>query len=735
MSLGERLSKRLLACVILALLAFATAEESIEAAIIVGGLGFTGWWLNERRHHRLNAMPLALPRWLSSLLALTSVGAAIFRGYTSPYVASAFLWLIASVLVLKVWERRQPRDYWQLFTLAVFLSIGATLSTNSIVLAIVLLLQVPVAVSGVVTYQLYNAIATASGVSAASALVLSPRASQSLKHISRFAIVFGAVATVIAFLFIPRGIGLRRFGDFAQPLAGRTTGFVDRVDLDQSGLISTSQTPVMDVRLMNMSRRALPITQEPLYLRGAVLDEYTGREWVRGNENEVGAEVYKLTTGSASNELALSHRVWADPDSVIQVIRIRQAPRGEVPFFCLWRPRFLRVSGNADVHFERDTARLWKTGESGNFEYEVKSQPADGEDVKLERSRRGGKLIDSPAVAKLAVEVLREAGIEPDPQVRAVQDDERAALALTFWLRKRCEYTLETPAVPLKTDPIEFFLYQSKRGSCEHFASGLAALCRSVGIDARVIAGYLASEQDPDTGLYTVRQSNAHAWCEVNIAPGVWKVCDATPPSFFEDARNNSRSVLTRLSQAMADLRDRWNLSIVAFDASSQQHLLGVSDRDQHWVVVLTDFISRGMDADQARGSLVARKIGRWLAYGAGTSAVLGTLFVAVSWIRRRKHRPRIRNAGWALMPSSQCKRLQKALNSAFRELGNPRPAWRSLRDHARTVAGDDTELADALAAVADLLNASSFGLVAEPTAPVSDVAISRLRGCLSRRR
>src|SRR5262249_57890506 len=117
-------------------------------------------------------------------------------------------------------------------------------------------------------------------------------------------------------------------------------------------------------------------------------------------------------------------------------------------------------------------------------------------------------------------------------------EDGRASRVFETYLRTNYEYTLSPGSVPLGQSPTEYFLFTLKRGHCEYFASALAAMCRSVGIEARVVAGYLANEYHPDRDSYIVRASDAHAWVEVNTGPGGWQRRDATPADTLRSLQN-----------------------------------------------------------------------------------------------------------------------------------------------------------------------------------------------------
>lgn len=87
-------------------------------------------------------------------------------------------------------------------------------------------------------------------------------------------------------------------------------------------------------------------------------------------------------------------------------------------------------------------------------------------------------------------------------------------------------YTLHPPK--LQGNTIDEFLFQSRRGFCEHYASTFAFLMRAAGIPARIVLGYQGGEHSPISGYYLVRQADAHAWTEVWLADAGWVRIDPT---------------------------------------------------------------------------------------------------------------------------------------------------------------------------------------------------------------
>ncbi len=87
-------------------------------------------------------------------------------------------------------------------------------------------------------------------------------------------------------------------------------------------------------------------------------------------------------------------------------------------------------------------------------------------------------------------------------------------------------YTLQPPA--LGTNSADEFLFETRQGFCEHYASAFAIMMRAAGIPSRVVLGYHGGEMNPMSGHMTVRQSDAHAWNEVWIDKYGWYRVDPT---------------------------------------------------------------------------------------------------------------------------------------------------------------------------------------------------------------
>ena len=128
-------------------------------------------------------------------------------------------------------------------------------------------------------------------------------------------------------------------------------------------------------------------------------------------------------------------------------------------------------------------------------------------------------------------------------RMRAEEDSDIAFIdsVLEMFNQEEFFYTLEPPA--LGSNSVDRFLFDTRQGFCEHYASAFAVLMRSAGIPARVVLGYQGGEVNPMGGHMIVRQSDAHAWNEVWLEGVGWRRVDPTAavaPERIEVGRSGS---------------------------------------------------------------------------------------------------------------------------------------------------------------------------------------------------
>jgi transglutaminase-like putative cysteine protease len=150
---------------------------------------------------------------------------------------------------------------------------------------------------------------------------------------------------------------------------------------------------------------------------------------------------------------------------------------------------------------------------------------------------------------------------------------------------------------PLSGDVIDQFIFDSKRGFCEHYASAFTVMMRMAGIPARVVTGY---QGGIDNGEYLlVKQSDAHAWSEVyieeNNRAGYWLRIDPTSMVAPERVEQGSRQIINQkrsfidfpwlisMKESMDKYRYQWNKWVREFNVTKQQALFeafGIAHRD-----------------------------------------------------------------------------------------------------------------------------------------------------------
>jgi len=118
---------------------------------------------------------------------------------------------------------------------------------------------------------------------------------------------------------------------------------------------------------------------------------------------------------------------------------------------------------------------------------------------------------------------------------------------LVFFNRSEFFYTLEPPL--LGTDPVDEFLFETRRGFCGHYASAFVTLMRSAGIPARIVTGYQGGELNTTNRSIVVRQSDAHAWAEYWVGGEGWIRTDPTSavaPERIELGAESLRGLVAR---------------------------------------------------------------------------------------------------------------------------------------------------------------------------------------------
>ena len=132
-------------------------------------------------------------------------------------------------------------------------------------------------------------------------------------------------------------------------------------------------------------------------------------------------------------------------------------------------------------------------------------------------------------------------------------------------LRAGYTYSLETPNRE-PADPLAYFLFTSRKGYCEYFASAMAVMLRSLGVPARLATGFQSGIYNPITELWLVRASDAHTWVEAWIAGHGWTTFDPTPP----DTAPPGLSLAAKVGLYLDAAQTFWQEWVVSYDIGRQ---------------------------------------------------------------------------------------------------------------------------------------------------------------------
>jgi hypothetical protein len=302
--------------------------------------------------------------------------------------------------------------------------------------------------------------------------------------------------------------------------------------------------------------------------------------------------------------------------------------------------------------------------------------------------------------------ILADRAVTLGPRPRAAPETRAAASAFQAYLRQSFSYTIEMFAPDRGEDPIEMFLFRTRKGHCEYFASAMVALCQSVGIDARIVAGYLATEFNGVTNAYIVRESNAHAWVEVELEPGRWTTMDPSPPDVIARLHRPAGGLLARIRHVYEAMEFTWVNAVVTFDEKKRSGLVGSGEGWSAPLRRVTYLFSEmrerlgliGIDDAKAHDSTI---------FFAGAVVLVLLVWWARRLIRSRRYRKSMLGDAPASDPAlaellAQAGFYDRAIR-ALERAGIGKPRYRPPLTHAGVLADANSELAAALGSLAGL--------------------------------
>jgi transglutaminase-like putative cysteine protease len=531
---------------------------------------------------------------------------------------------LAILLNVKLVTLHDRRDYRHVFAISLMAVVAAAALTTDLWYVWVFLLYLLAAIWSLLLYHLTGR--TPPGGASSSSPQAGARITGRFFWLTNGIAVFTFALTLMIFFLLPRiSVGLMQ-----KPRGEglRTTGFSERVDLGMIGSVKEDPQIVMRVELPDQPAGV----RERLYLRGMAFDYYNGRSWSassrqRRNLGMVDDGIFVVRSGASRRQAALSEPLRQDilleplDTSVLFAAPFAESVSGE----------FISVQLDGMTGLHLPYASLSRTRYSVVSREHRLLQPEQTSAIEYAAAIRERYLqlpLGSDHIRELAQGVA-------DP----VNPTYEKTAAVLNHLLSNYTYSLEADARG-SDHPIDEFLFTRKTGYCEHYATAMVLMLRTIGIPARLVTGFLATEWNEFGNYYTVRQRDAHAWVEVYYPQSGWVTMDPTPPN----PAALTPSVWMGLQRLAESMRLHWDRVFIRYSGRDQLAVIstlregGDSARDAvgQWSSAFAAVSARFLRTWAERTQTFHRSI-LWtfpFLFLAGVAGLI--VFVSQRWLSRR---------------------------------------------------------------------------------------------------
>lgn len=467
-----------------------------------------------------------IKRWILNTFAL------ILSGYFLSFIRwddliRPFANTVLLLLAVKSLEEKKTRDMYQILLLSLFAVSISTVYNLSLSFALLLLFEIALGVSSLVFINLYKSVGDR---------VVSKNIVKS------YALVSVVFFLVVSFLAVPFFFLLPRtqtplFDLFGKASSGLKTGIADSVVLGKVGQIQQDNTVAFRVY-------GLPKGLKNVYWRVSVFDTYVGNEWISTKKQEIPVLSYK---GKLTYYTVLLEPTFE------KYLPALDYPAGVQNLEGL-AGRVFMLSGGVFGFSKEITRPVRYTAVSSDIP-PLYEDPQDYTEV-------------PKGVSKSIVELAHQLS-------KGAKDQEDTLKNLEKFFSKGFRYSLELGRY--SGDPLEYFLFVSKKGNCEYYASATAILLRLMGIPARVVGGFKGSIWNDYGSYYVITNSMAHVWVEAYIK-GRWLRVDTTPPYTSPNLKE-----VSKFSLVMDAVLSFWYSNVVGFSSEKQFSLFEKIQREMRF--------------------------------------------------------------------------------------------------------------------------------------------------------
>jgi transglutaminase-like putative cysteine protease len=562
---------------------------------------------------------------VASALAL-SIARAIREGE----VLDAAIDFLLVLLVQRLINRASVRAQYQLILLSAIALIIAAVVNAGISLPFLILLYLPAMSLALIATNLK---------SQAERLGLQTVAQQDtdlrlhVRPIARASVLVAlwcVLSGVFVFFAFPRfGMGWFIRGAVAsQP----TAGFSEQVELGHFGTIRDDQAIVMRI----FPQEKMVQDRLDIHWRGAAYDAYQHGRWSHSQAAirtpiapRRGYFTYpqglEISRPAATTKTPRNSAIWPEHDFRARIVL---EDIGTELIFVPSSPVAVNLSGRQPLG---SRARLFGATDHewmilgrlpGSVAYEAAARLRE---PSAEEARATSSVLNDSKMDPY-LRVPAEVQAEINPLVQALTAGKEhpydRALALMAHLATFRYTTTAQPSQRLAKgdDPVLAFLFETKAGHCEYFASALTLLLREAKIPARHVTGFSGATYNEVGDFYVVRQSDAHSWVEAYFGELGWVMLDPTP----SDGRPNGMTAGLNWLRTYVDALEQEYLEwVVDFDLSKQRQLFG-----------------RGASAPSSNPTQAEASSAksRWSGEIGGVAAFFAIAYLGQIW--RRRHRP-----------------------------------------------------------------------------------------------
>lgn len=447
----------------------ATHIPNLPVWVVIASVGFGIW------RYLLDKYQWAMPKiWLLLPITITiSIGIIFtFKGF---FGRDASLSLLVVMCALKLLETKTLRDYMLVIVLAFFL-VGNLFLFNQTITTFGLSILPLIMLTGTLIHISLKETAQSKDI-------------QFILKLAGQLLLQAVPVMLILFVLFPRIPG--PMWGLPQDANSGMSGLDDSLQFGNISNLTKNSAIAFRVQFKGAAPQ-----QNQLYWRGPVLWHQEDRNWTMSS-NKIGLQAESLQVSGKP----IQYSMTLEPHNRLWMLML------DMPTLI---PNDTKITHDYSVVADKPVRSRMRYDAISYSQYQLAVHLGERERLLSLQINEG----ENPKTVKLA---KTWANLSPSDKINT---------ALQRYRQEPFVYTLRPPI--LAANPVDDFLFNTKRGFCEHYATSFVYLMRAAGVPARIVTGYQGGEYNPNGNYYIVRQSDAHAWAEVWLSEKGWVRVDPT---------------------------------------------------------------------------------------------------------------------------------------------------------------------------------------------------------------